>query len=173
MIAFHVVCVPPKTTHQAKKIRRVGKWSSIGDKPELVEAKAMLDSLLLPNQPAEPIVGAVSMVLAFTWPWLASHSKKTRALGRIPHTSRPDASNCAKTIEDRLVALRFIGDDNAVVDLHVTKWWGNKPGIDVRIEAIAERQPHRPTLQEAAATVMELFTDSPEAPTPRPSLADG
>jgi len=139
VIHFHVSCVPPKTSHHAKRIVKLGKFSRLADKPELVASKAMLDSLLLPHQPKEPITGPVSMRLEFTWPWLASHPKKTKALGRIPHTSRPDLSNLAKTIEDRLVALRFMEDDNAVVELTLLKWWGDEPGIDVRISGNEER----------------------------------
>jgi Holliday junction resolvase RusA-like endonuclease len=130
---FHLACVPPKTSHHAKKIVRVGNWTRLADKPELVAAKAMLDSLLLEHQPEAPLDGPVCLSLAFTWPWLASDSKRTKAIGRAPHTSRPDCSNVAKTLEDRLVALRFIGDDNQVVDLRVTKWRGDHAGIDITI----------------------------------------
>jgi Holliday junction resolvase RusA-like endonuclease len=132
-IRFRIACVPPKTSHHAKRIVKMGKFSRLADKPELVEAKATLDSLLLPHQPAAPISGTVALRLEYVWPWRSSESKKTRALGRIPHTSRPDCSNLAKTLEDRLVRLRFIEDDNAVAELVVTKFWGDVPGIEVRI----------------------------------------
>ena len=138
MIEFRVSCIPPKTSHHAKRIVKRGKFSSLADKPELVAAKQTLESLLLPHQVAEPVRGAVCLQLEFTWPWLASHPKKTRTLGRIPHTSRPDCSNLAKTLEDRLVALRFIEDDNAVVRLMVLKFWGNEPGIRVSIASVGE-----------------------------------
>jgi len=132
-LSFSLVCIPPTTSHHAKRIVRVGQFSRLADKPELVAAKAMLDSLLLPHQPAAPLMGPVSLTLEFTWPWRASESKRVRAAGRAPMTSRPDCSNVTKTIEDRLVALRFIEDDNAVVDLHVRKWWSDQPGIRVSI----------------------------------------
>lgn len=132
-LGFRVSCVPPKTTHHHKRIVRIGRFSRLADKPELVASKAMLDSVLLPYQPAAPIQGAVVLELAFTWPWLSTHSRKVRARRLVPHTSRPDCSNVAKTLEDRLVALRFIEDDNAVVELRVTKFWGEDPGITVTI----------------------------------------
>ena len=143
MIAFQVACVPPTANHQRKKIVRLKmkdgrSFSKLADKPELVAAKGMLDSILMPFQPLAPIAGAVAMTLEFTWPWLKSHSKKVRQLGRIPHTSRPDCSNATKTLEDRLVALRFLEDDKAVVDLRVRKWWGDEPGIAVTICALAD-----------------------------------
>lgn len=133
MIAFHLSCVPPTTSHHRKRIVRIGKFARLADKPELVAAKEMLDVLLLPHQPRAPIAGAVALSIEFTWPWLKSQSKKFRSQGRAPHTSRPDCSNVTKTLEDRLVALRFLEDDSAVADLHVRKFWGDDPGIAIAI----------------------------------------
>ena len=132
-LSFYLTCVPPRSTHHAKRIVRVGQWSRLADKAELVAAKEMLDALLLPHQPPAPLPGPIMLALEFTWPWLSSHSRRVKAQVRVPMTSRPDCSNITKTFEDRLVALRFIEDDNAVVDLHVRKWWGDSPGIAVRI----------------------------------------
>lgn len=132
-LSFHLACVPPRTSHHAKRIVKVGKWMKLADKPELVAAKAMIDALLLPHQPVAPVAGPIVLDLAFTWPWRSSESKRVLALGRAPMTSRPDCDNVSKSITDRLMALRFIEDDAAVVDLHVTKWWGPNPGISVSI----------------------------------------
>jgi Holliday junction resolvase RusA-like endonuclease len=136
MIAFFVACVPPKANHQRKRIVRIGNFTKLADKPELVAAKAMLDSVLLPYQPHAPVDGPVRLVVEFTWPWRKSESKRTRALGRIPHTTKPDCSNALKTLEDRLVALRFIEDDSRVVDVTVRKFFGDTPGIRVLIERV-------------------------------------
>ena len=139
--SFHLACVPPRTSHHAKHIVRVGQWSRLADKPELVKAKAMLDALLLPHQPVAPIPGPVRLELEFTWPWRAVESKRVRVQGRIPMTSRPDCDNVSKSITDRLMVLRFIEDDAAVVDLHVRKWWGNAPGITVTIQSLTSFNP--------------------------------
>jgi Holliday junction resolvase RusA-like endonuclease len=136
MMAFFVPCVPPTANHQRKRIVRIGQSARLADKPELVAAKAMLDSVLLPHQPHAPVEGPVRLVLEFTWPWRKSEAKRTRALGRIPHTTRPDCSNTLKTFEDRLVALRFIEDDSRVVDVTVRKFFGDTPGIRVVIERV-------------------------------------
>lgn len=140
-LAFFVACVPPKTNHQRKRIVRIGNFSRLADKPELVAAKAMLDSVLLPHQPSAPVAGPVVLDVDFTWPWRASESKRTKALGRVPHTSRPDCSNALKTLEDRLVALRFIEDDANVVEVRVRKYWGDAPGIGVRISPVVVGAP--------------------------------
>lgn len=133
MIALWLPCVPPTTTHQAKRIVRVRRFATLADKPELRAAKDMLDALLLPHQPAAPLVGPYRLTLRFVYPWRKGESKARRMAGSQPHTSRPDASNLAKTLEDRLVALRFIEDDNAAWQLLVIKEWGNEPGIRVLI----------------------------------------
>ena len=133
MISFHLACIPPKTSHHAKRIVRVGKLSLLADKPELVATKQMLDALLLPHQPSAPIAGPVVLEVVYTWPWLTSHSKRARAAGRLPHTSKPDLDNVTKSLTDRLKALRFIDDDQAVVELRARKWWSGTPGIEITI----------------------------------------
>lgn len=36
MLDFTLVCIPPRTSHHAKRIVRVGAFSRLADKPELV-----------------------------------------------------------------------------------------------------------------------------------------
>lgn len=160
-LAFFLPCVPPTTTHQRKRIIRIGKFTRLGDSPELQATRAMLEELLLPHQPAAPVRGAVVLSLEFTWPWLASTPKRVRAeFERVPKTTKPDCSNLAKTLEDRLAALRFIEDDALVAALHVSKWLGDTPGIHVDIAPIAAPGLRRPEpfpapRVEAAAPLLE------------------
>lgn len=133
VLGFFVPCVPPTANHQRKAIVRVGGFARLADKPELVAAKGMLDSLLYPHRPAVALAGPVSLTVDWTWPWRASETKKRRALGRVPHTSKPDLSNALKTLEDRLVALRFVEDDRSIVQVTMAKWWGDQPGILVSL----------------------------------------
>jgi Holliday junction resolvase RusA-like endonuclease len=133
-MTFRLDCVPPKTTHHHKKIAHVGQWTRLVDRDELVAAKGLLEALLLPFRPTAPILGPVRLDVVFEWPWLAMHSKRVRAAGRMPHTSKPDLSNICKTLEDRLVVLGFLEDDRGVVDLHAMKWWTTRPGITITIE---------------------------------------
>lgn len=136
VLDFFIVCDPPKTSHHAKRIVKRAAFASIADKPELVAAKQSLEALLLPFQPPSPITGPVSLSVVYTWPWLKGHTKRDRARGRLCHTSKPDLTNVTKTLEDRLVALRFIEDDRSVVDLHLSKFWGDPAGIAIRISAL-------------------------------------
>jgi len=137
-------CIPPKTSHHAKRIVRVGGFSRLADKPELEDAKATLDALLLEHRIPAPIGGDGPVVvdIQLTWPWLTGDAKKVRALGRIPHDTKPDWDNAAKTLCDRLVKLRFLSQDSRIVDGRVRKWRGDAPGIVITI---------RPWAQEDAA----------------------
>jgi Holliday junction resolvase RusA-like endonuclease len=157
-MTFTINCVPPKASHHAKRIAKFKlkngqQVSRMADKAELVEAKGTLEAMLLPHQPATPIAGPVCLSLEFTWPWRKSESKRNLALGRMVHDSRPDLTNLAKTIEDRLVKMRFIEDDGKVVELTLRKFWGDKPGITVSIapftvaSAFAPGRPAPATLQ--------------------------
>jgi Holliday junction resolvase RusA-like endonuclease len=134
MIEFFLVCVPPSASHHSKRIVRIGKFSRLADKPELLAAKEMIDGLLTPHRPLAPMQGPLTLTLEYTWPWRAADSAKVRARGRVPMTVRPDCSNLAKTTEDRLGALRFLDDDALVCELIVRKFRGDHPGIGVLIE---------------------------------------
>lgn len=143
-MTFRLECIPPTASHHSKKIVRVGKWTRLADSDRLVAAKETIDTLLLAHRPTAPLSGPVMLTLEYTWPWRASDSRRVRGLGRIPRSTRPDASNLAKTTEDRLVALRFLEDDGQVVHLSVWKWFGEHPGIAITIEPFT--QPCLPPL---------------------------
>ncbi len=136
MIEFFLPCIPPKATHHSKRIVRVGRFHRMADSPALNDAKDMLDALLVAYRPHAPLTGPVALSLEFTWPWPTSATKKLRALGRTFKATKPDCSNLAKTIEDRLVALRFMEDDAKVCVLTVSKFVGDDAGISVRLQQV-------------------------------------
>jgi Holliday junction resolvase RusA-like endonuclease len=143
VLEFEMDCVPPTTTHHRKKIVKVGGFSKLADTEKLVEAKDLLTALLIPHRPAAPFEGPVSLSMAFYWPWRQSEPKKNRAPDGKWMTSRPDCSNLAKTLEDRLVFLRFIEDDNCVARLVVEKVWHDRPRITVQIRELERRAAER------------------------------
>ena len=133
VIEFFVSCVPPKTTHHAKKIIHRGRFASLADKPELLAARETLAILFRPYQPAAPMSGPLWLHLEFTWPWRRGDTKRIRQLGRMRYVHKPDCSNAAKTAEDVLKLTGFFLDDNLICRLQVDKWIGDTPGITVRI----------------------------------------
>lgn len=139
-IRFFVNCVPPTANHHHKRIVRIGGVARMADRPELVAAKATLDALFLPHQPLIPVFGACRLEIEMTWPWLQGDPKRVRALGRIPHAKKPDWDNAAKGIADALVRLRFLSDDNNIVDGRVQKWRGDEPGIRITLTPVGQEQ---------------------------------
>lgn len=140
-VVLWIPCLPPTASHHQKRIVRFKSKAgqaitTLADKPALVGAKHTLEALLDPFKIARPIPGPIALDLSFVFPWRKGEPKRNVARGRIPHTTRVDCSNLAKTLEDRLTVLRFIEDDAQVSDLHVTKWWGEYPGIGISIRTI-------------------------------------
>jgi Holliday junction resolvase RusA-like endonuclease len=139
-MTFRLTIDPPEATHHSKKIVRIGKgpkaFSKLADTPQLVEAKRLIDTALMPFRVTAPMLGPVRLTLDFTFAWRVSEPKRIRARGRIPRDTKPDCSNLAKTTEDRLVAMGFLEDDGQVVELVVRKWFGASPGIDVTLDAV-------------------------------------
>lgn len=143
VVSFWLPCIPPKATHHRKKIVRLRskhgqEFSKLADTTALTDAKVFLETLLIPHQIAQPVPAPVELSLEFTFPFRKSEPKRNLLKHRIPHTSKLDCSNLAKTFEDRLVSMWFIEDDGQVARLHVSKWWGDQPGIAVKIWTMVE-----------------------------------
>lgn len=134
---------PPETTHHAKKIVKAGRFSRLADTDELKAAISVWEARLLPHRPTDPVKGAVRLTIhaVFAVPKNQQDTKAKAArfedMGLVAKVSKPDCSNFAKTLEDRLVALGFIEDDKAVYQLTVSKWWGKHPRTTVTIEGAA------------------------------------
>lgn len=127
---------PPTVTHQAKQVIQMGDVYSIGDTPRLTAAIRLLRRVLLEHAtpPGTPLAGPLSVRMDWTWPWLETHSRRLRlSQPRIPKTTRPDLTNLAKTLEDRLVELQFIKDDALIANTNLWKWWGHEPGIAITV----------------------------------------
>lgn len=134
-------CYPPTASHHRKVISQFrkkggGTVSGLRDADSLTEAKRFLSNLLAPYA-AEwrhgPLSVPLACVLEFTWPWTGEHTKAVRAAGRVPRTTRPDSLNVGKTLEDVIVASGFVQDDNLHVVNVVARFYGDNPGIRVRL----------------------------------------
>ncbi len=132
MIEFFLPVVPFKASHHHKKIVRIGKFSRLADKPELVQARSTYESLLTEYAPATPLDGPIRLELNFYFPYNKSHSKKFK-LTVQPKDTKPDCSNLAKTFEDCLCRMGFFHDDGQVSQLIVRKFYSDKAGIGVGI----------------------------------------
>ena len=75
--------------------------------------------------------GAVRLKVTFTF---ASNIKKYWGLYKV---SKPDCDNAVKALQDVLGDLGFFETgDQQVVDLHVIKFWGDRPKIEIDIEEV-------------------------------------
>lgn len=135
MITFHLPIVPPKATSQSagKRIVIVRGRPVFFKNKKAQSAENDLTLLSAPYAPATPIAGPICLEIEFVFPWRKSEPKRRLALGRVPHTSKPDCSNIVKMLEDCLTKLGFWKDDGQVADLRVIKAWGDNVGITVTI----------------------------------------
>lgn len=85
---------------------------------------------------ARPIEGPVELSIMAIYPWPKSLSPRNRAQpGAKWKTSRPDAGNLAKIIEDALNTVAW-RDDAQVVSAHTWKQYGDHPRVTVRIREL-------------------------------------
>lgn len=134
-IAFHIPCVPPKSTHQQNvRIFRRGSKPFIGKSKtnKAAQAEASLIALLKPHAPLAAMQGALRLSVRWTYPYRKSEPKKNR-LADLPCTTRPDCDNLTKGLQDIMSTLGFWNDDAQVAQLHFSKWWGEAPGIQVTV----------------------------------------
>lgn len=86
----------------------------------------------------EPFDGPLSVSLRFRLAVPASYSKKLRAAmlaGETAYLGRADVDNMAKAVLDGMNGIAF-ADDVQIVRLFCTKIAAEKPGVDVRVEAL-------------------------------------
>jgi Holliday junction resolvase RusA-like endonuclease len=117
------------------------------------------------NRP--PLEGPLLVALRFRMPIPKSAPKRDKAAmaaGEIAHTSKPDTDNMVKAVLDAIaedaalkVAIRkkphayppgadarvMFLNDSQITGLSATKIYSERPGVDVRVEALAP-QPETP-----------------------------
>lgn len=85
-----------------------------------------------------PLEGAVSVSLRFRMPIPKSETKRRReamAAGEVAHITKPDKDNLTKAIYDALNKIVW-RDDAQICRGFQTKIYSDRPGVDVRIEAL-------------------------------------
>lgn len=90
------------------------------------------------HAPKELLDGPLQLTVRVYRPTLKSFSKKKKKLaeeGKIRPTTKPDTDNYIKGIKDALKNVIW-KDDSQVVDLQVSKFYSEKPRIEVKIEQI-------------------------------------
>lgn len=88
-----------------------------------------------PYKPAQPWEGAVAIEIHFYRSIPRGTSKanfEAAEKGHIRPTTKPDVDNCVKLVMDTLNKL-FYKDDNQVISLNASKYYGLKPHTQVFI----------------------------------------
>ena len=85
-----------------------------------------------------PLIGAVAAYLHIGIPIPPSYSKtrqKACIEGMERPTKKPDIDNIVKAVLDGMNGIVYL-DDKQVVDLHLTKVYSSKEGIDIMVKEI-------------------------------------
>lgn len=84
-----------------------------------------------------PLTGPVELRLIAVYPWPKSMTPKKRAApGAKWRTSRPDIDNIGKLIGDALNKIAWL-DDAQIAVSRALKRYGDNPGLQVEVEALA------------------------------------
>lgn len=137
-----VPCIPPKTTHHAKRIvfPKGSRFARLADTAGLRDTKAFWYEVLTQIRPASglPVEGPMSLELDLVWPFLTSHSKRFRAQPVAWYTTKPDCDNLAKAITDQMVRAGYFANDARIAVLTVTKRHGEQPGVRIVLRTLTE-----------------------------------
>lgn len=125
---------PPNVTHNDLTIRfkdtGIKRRPFIGKSDRLKSEEDRLRPYIAKLRPLAPLSGALRLTWKLIWPVDARHASGE------PKTTKPDADNVVKTLNDLLESCRIIANDAQICDLRVVKAYGEPAGIYVRIEEV-------------------------------------
>lgn len=137
MISFFLPMIPPTVTQQEHAIKVVKGKPIVYDPPELKDARRkFMDFLTAQKHRIEgwefifPLDGPVRLVTKWLWPRGNDHADGEWK------TTKPDTDNALKLFKDCLTRCHYWTDDAQVCSEVTEKFWGSRPGIYVRIEAL-------------------------------------
>ncbi|MBP1764157.1 MAG: endodeoxyribonuclease RusA [Firmicutes bacterium] len=129
MIEFFVPIIPPTVTHQEKKVTVVKGKPVFYEPPELVDARQKLTAYLASHTPKEKFTGPLQLITKWLYP------KGNHEDGEYK-TTKPDTDNMIKLLKDVMTGLGFWKDDALVASEITEKFYGDKPGIYIRINKL-------------------------------------
>ncbi len=143
VLSLWIPCTPPKATSQQKGACRAAGGVRFFKKAHVARAERDLLSLIrsvLPSQWETIEQGPVMLEVSFCWPWRKSEPKRNRTMPLRYMDVSPDCSNIIKMLEDCLTRLNVWRDDGQVSCLRVQKFWGDCPGISIKIEQLQQQE---------------------------------
>lgn len=127
--SFFMPMIPPKVTHQEKKItvnKKTGK-PQVYEPAELKAARAKLEAHLAQHIPKALARGAVRLVVKWCFPVTEGHEAGDYM------TVKPDTDNLQKLLKDVMTKLKYWKDDAQVASEISEKFYAQFPGIFIQI----------------------------------------
>ncbi len=142
-ICFFLPMVPPTVTQQEHDFKVVRGSVVVYDPPRLRDARQKFTALLAreaqkaqraaDGEPLLPLEGPVRLVTKWIWPCRQNDGECRDGEWK---TTRPDTDNLIKLFKDCMTRTGWWTDDAQVCSEITEKFYGEKPGIFVRIEEL-------------------------------------
>ena len=149
-IEFFHQCQPPTATAQQRQFFSKGKTALT---PAAKKAAATWQAIVEPHRPDEPMTGAIEVSIMLTW-------ERKRQVLIESKTTKPDLDNIAKLILDAMTKAGYWVDDAQVSRLQLEKFWGELPGVLVKV--IEEGASASAQHSQIRAKLVKPSTDSQE-----------
>ena len=124
ILTFFEPCVPPTITSQQRRHKY--------KQTDLKRAEAFWQAVMERHAPEKPVTGALVLKVFITYP----HTGKSRAQYKglpVPKLTVPDCDNANKLIQDAMQKCKYFKNDAHIYDLQVKKWFGDMPGICIKL----------------------------------------
>lgn len=143
MVNFFLPMVPPTVTQQEHEFKIVKGRVVVYDPPELRDARQKFTACLKGAKHRVegwdyifPMDGPIRLVTKWIWPAGSEHR-----VGEWKVT-RPDTDNLIKLFKDCMTRCHYWHDDAQVCSDIIEKFYGDRPGIYVRVETIGEHDEY-------------------------------
>lgn len=121
---------------------RKGKWGMYKASEDKSYEQQIAMAYMLRHRNAQPFTGGVIVRLTVLMPIPKSYSKRMREAchnGEKLPLCKPDVDNAVKAVLDALNGVAYL-DDKQVTECHVTKKYGEYPGLYIEIEGGYENE---------------------------------
>ena len=143
MINFFLPMIPPTVTQQEHAFKIVRGKVVVYDPPRLKDARQKFMDYLkgqkhrIPGwEYIFPLEGPVRLVTKWIWP---TDDEYTDGQWK---TTKPDTDNLIKLFKDCMTRTHYWIDDAQVCSEITEKFYGDRPGIYVRVEPITEHDDY-------------------------------
>jgi len=136
MISFTVYGKP--IAQERARATTVNGYVRMYDPNKSKDYKTFIKLVASEHAPKQLLEGPLSLEVKVYKPSLKSFSKKKKAAaeeGTLRPITKPDADNYIKAVKDALKMVIW-KDDSQVVDMYVSKYYSEKPRIEVMIKEL-------------------------------------